>query len=110
MIPPVSVEDIMDIVEVEFEHQVYVMTDRMDSEELVLCIIAAEVVPMHDGCMGPYGNGGEVQIVKIRVVDKRFPDLIVDESDLTSDEYDRIEDRAYELATMSRYDFGGYLH
>ena len=88
MLPPVSVEDTMDIIEVEFEHQIYVMTEWMDSEELVICVISAEVVPIKDEYVGPYDNGGEVQIIEIRITDKRFPDLVVGESDLTSDEYD----------------------
>lgn len=110
MLPPVSVEDTMDIIEVEFEHQIYVMTEWMDSEELVICVISAEVVPIKDEYVGPYDNGGEVQIIEIRITDKRFPDLVVGESDLTSDEYDRIEDRAYEIAMKSIQDFTGYLH
>ena len=103
----------MEIVEVEFEHSIYLMTDMMDVEDLVQCIISAEVVPMTSSAMDPYGNGGSVQITRIQVTDDRFPGLSVTEYDLTSDEYDKIEDRAYDLAartTESYEEYSGYYH
>tara|TARA_A100001015_G_C14818678_1_gene643792 strand:- start:310 stop:612 length:303 start_codon:yes stop_codon:yes gene_type:complete len=100
----------MKVIEVEFEHQVYVMTELMDVEDLVLCVISAEVTPMDAIGMGPNGMGGQVQILNIRVIDDRFPGLDVNEGDLTNDEYDKIEDRAYYLAENSQEDYGGYWH
>ena len=100
----------MEILEVEFEHGIYVMTDAMDTEEYVLCVIKAEVVPMDGLNLGPLGNGGQVQIISIEVVDDLFEGLIVKESDLTSDEYDKIEDRAYEIAAPKEEEYTGYWH
>lgn len=100
----------MKVIEVEFEHQVYVMTDLMDVEDLVLCVVSAEVTPMDAMSMGPHGMGGQVQILDIRVIDERFPGLEVHEGDLTSDEYDKIEDRAYHLADYTQEDYEGYWH
>lgn len=101
----------MEIIEVEFEHRVYLMTDSMDCESLVLCVVCAEVVPLDDDGLGPYGNGGSVQITDLRVTDDRFEGLNIAVGDLTCDEYDKIEDRAYELASTAVHsDYTGYFH
>jgi hypothetical protein len=101
----------MEIIEVEFEQKVYLMTDSMECESLVLCVVCAEVVPVDEGVSGAYEDGSSVQIVGIRVTDPRFEGLIVSVKDLTCDEYDKIEDRAYELASMaSQSDYSGYFH
>tara|TARA_Y100000114_G_scaffold156963_1_gene186302 strand:+ start:5466 stop:5798 length:333 start_codon:yes stop_codon:yes gene_type:complete len=110
MMLSVSLEGIMEIIEVEFEHGIYVMTDTMYTEEYVLCVIKAEVVPMDGVNLGPTGHGGQVQIISIEVVDERFYGLTIHESDLTSDEYDKIEDRAYEIAAPKEEEYTGYWH
>ena len=97
-----------DVVEVEFEHYLNVMTDDMDSEDNVKVVISAEVVPFSgdDGYITTYG---EVQVLEVRVVDPKYPGLTIQEIDITADEYDRIEDVAYRLVETSK-DYDGYYH
>ena len=97
-----------DVVEVEFEHYLNVMTDAMDSEDSVKVVISAEVVPF-DGDEGYINTYGEVQVTNIKVVDPKYPELSIVESDITADEYDRIEDVAYRLVEESS-EYDGYYH
>jgi hypothetical protein len=97
-----------DVVEVEFEHYLNVMTDTMDSEDSVKVVISAEVVPFA-GDQGYITTYGEVEVLNVRVVDPKYPNLEIQESDITADEYDRLEDAAYKLVDkFSEYD--GYYH
>tara|TARA_R110001592_G_scaffold184929_1_gene428777 strand:+ start:131 stop:433 length:303 start_codon:yes stop_codon:yes gene_type:complete len=97
-----------DVVEVDFEHYLNVMTDTMDSEDNVKVVISAEVVPF-DGDEGYITTYGEVQVTDIKVVDPKYPQLSIVESDITADEYDRIEDVAYRLVEVSA-EYDGYYH
>lgn len=96
------------LIEVEFEHRINVMTDEMDEEDCVLVVVSADVTPFDAGagCIFQYG---EIDITSIEVVDPRYPDLEILEDDITSDEYDKIEDHAYRIANESR-DYDGYFH
>jgi len=93
---------------VEFEHYLNVMTEEMDCEDTVKVIISAEVVPFdaNDGYITTYG---EVEVTHIKVIDTKYPDLVIEESDITSDEYDRVEDAAYRLVEESA-EYDGYYH
>ena len=78
------------MVEVQFEHSLLVMTVSMDAEDLVKVVITAEVVPFCNDDYGDIDTYGEVQVMEVRVIDDRYPGLIVKTSDITSDEYDKI--------------------
>ena len=96
------------LIEVEFEHRINVMTDDMDEEDCVLVVVSADVTPFEAGagCIFQYG---EIEITEITVIDPRYPDLLIMDDDITPDEYDRIENRAYEIAEKSR-EYDGYFH
>lgn len=97
------------MVEVQFEHSLLVMTVSMDAEDLVKVVITAEVVPFCNDDYGDIDTYGEVQVMEVRVIDDRYPGLIVKTSDITSDEYDKIEDEAYRLVESSS-EYDGYYH
>jgi len=98
-----------DMVEVQFEHSLLVMTIAMDTEDLIKVVITAEVVPFSNDDYGAVDTYGEVQVMEVKVIDDRYPGLTIKTSDITSDEYDKIEDEAYRLVESSS-EYDGYYH
>lgn len=95
----------MDPIEVQFYHSIYLTIPGTSLDGFVRCFITAEVYPVPGGGGGFYDNAGQIQIFNIEIVDDEYSWLSVDDTDLCSREYDKVEERAYEIAiSMLEYD------
>lgn len=95
----------MEPIEVQFIQSVHLCIPGTSLDEVVKCCIVAEVFPMPKDGEIFNDNDGQVQILRIEILDENYTWLTVEESDLDSHTYDLIEERAYEIAiSMRDYD------
>ena len=100
----------MDPIEVQFFHSTHLCIPGTSLDDIVKCCIVAQVFPMPREGEIFNENDGQVQILRIEIMDDQYSWLTVEESDLDSHSYDLIEERAYEIAVSMRDYDSEFIH